>query len=72
MELKPVDVYAQEIKQKLIALKGENVDAVASSFAKFDISQTESIDKSDLAIVLETAGIKVSKKKARELRFFKI
>ena len=67
MELKPVAEYEQQLRQKLAKLNSTNVDELARAFAQFDITQTETIDKSDLAVTLAAAGIKVSTEIAREL-----
>ena len=67
MELKPIVEYETHICSVLNKLNSSNAEQLAHAFSQFDVTQTETIDKSDLAVCLAAAGIKISVKKAREL-----
>ena len=68
-----VPEYTQVVKRELAKIlkndeeKMSQCSRLAEVFADFDRSQTLAIDKFDLAAFLGSAGIKISKKKAREL-----
>jgi len=69
-ELRSIQEYTEEILQRdelRTLTNDETFRRLGEAFAKADQAQTGTIDKFGLATVLGQAGVKISKKKAREL-----